>query len=83
MPMCCIRWYVWQFECKLHEAEVTDPGSYRNLREFFTRRLRPGARPMHATQPLVSPADGTVLYCGVVDNDSLEQIKGKYMYHQK
>ena len=36
--------------------------SYRTVDEFFTRRLRPGARPVDADpEHLISPADGCVL----------------------
>ena len=42
------------FDCKLDEAEVGDLKQYKNLREFFTRKLRPGARQVHDRLPLVS-----------------------------
>ena len=41
------------FDCKLHEAEVTDLTEYRNLRQFFTRKLRRGVRHVHGRLPLV------------------------------
>ncbi len=46
-------------------AEAERPvESYRTLDDFFTRRLKPGARPIdRAPSHLVSPADGRVLAC--------------------
>jgi phosphatidylserine decarboxylase len=51
--------------------------SYRTFREFFTRRLAPGARPL-PDDPLavVSPADGTVVSAGAVEDGTLLQAKG-------
>jgi phosphatidylserine decarboxylase len=50
---------------------------YAGLDEFFTRRLRPGARPIDQNPTAVtSPADGTVVECGVVSAGKLIQAKG-------
>jgi phosphatidylserine decarboxylase len=50
---------------------------YSGFDEFFTRKLRPEARPVD-TQPgsVVSPADGTVVECGVITAGKLLQAKG-------
>lgn len=50
---------------------------YAGFDEFFTRRLKPGARPV-ADQPngIVSPADGVVVECGVATEGQLIQAKG-------
>lgn len=51
---------------------------YKSLKEFFTRRLRPGARPI-APGPgaIVSPVDGTVSQMGDIQKGTLIQAKGK------
>lgn len=49
--------------------------SYRSIGEFFTRRLRPGARPMGTG--LVSPVDGTLRSSAAVQEGHLEQVKGQ------
>ncbi len=49
---------------------------YASLNAFFTRRLRPGLRPI-ATQAIVSPADSGVGACGPVVGDTLVQAKGR------
>jgi len=50
---------------------------YARVDDFFTRRLRPGARTIDsAINSVVSPADGTVVESGLVANGQLLQVKG-------
>lgn len=59
-------------------AEAEKPlGDYAGFDEFFTRRLRTGARPI-ADEPgsIVSPADGIVVECGRATAGKLIQAKG-------
>ncbi len=49
--------YVWLFGCKLDEAAIRDLKHYRNLGEFFRRRLRPGSRPLDTHHCLVNWLD--------------------------
>jgi phosphatidylserine decarboxylase len=50
---------------------------YEGFDEFFTRKLRPGARPIDdAAGRVVSPADGTVVECGLAAAGKLIQAKG-------
>ena len=60
----------------LDEAEKP-LGDYADFDELFTRRLRPGARPI-ADEPggIVSPADGIVVECGLATAGKLIQAKG-------
>ena len=52
---------------------------YQGFDDFFTRRLRPGARPIDAGHDsVVSPADGTVVDCGTVSAGQLIQAKGVF-----
>jgi len=61
-------------------SEAEKPLSeYQGFDDFFTRRLRPGARPIDAGQDaVVSPADGTVVDCGTVTAGRLIQAKGVF-----
>lgn len=68
--------YAKTYGCKIDEAEVEDLTQYQTLGEFFRRSLKPGLRPIHAGNCVVSPADGTVLHFGKVDNGLVEQVKG-------
>jgi phosphatidylserine decarboxylase len=59
-------------------AEAEKPlADYAGFDDFFTRRLRPGARPIDdAPGRVVSPADGTVVECGLVTAGKMIQAKG-------
>lgn len=59
-------------------SEAEKPLSeYAGVDEFFTRRLRPGARPIdQQAGRVISPADGTVVECGLVSAGTLIQAKG-------
>ena len=73
-----IQCYSLYFGCNLEEAEVTDLKSYKNLGEFFRRSLKPGLRPIESdsAHEVVSPADGTVVHFGKIDDERIEQVKG-------
>eukprot|EP01132_Coremiostelium_polycephalum_P003793 gene3793-4721_t len=63
------------FGVKLDEVEKPLQ-SYTSMADFFSRRLKPNARVIDQKAGMVSPVDGTVIYFGRVDKDSLEQVKG-------
>lgn len=67
--------YSWLFGCNLDEITPEDLTLYPSLGVFFYRKLKPGARPI-AQSPLVSPADGTLLHFGTIENAQVEQVKG-------
>lgn len=61
----------------MHEALQPDPFTYESFNAFFTRELRPGARPIAAdAHALVSPVDGTVSQLGRTNAGALLQAKG-------
>ncbi len=64
-----------QYGIDLDEAEKPIE-AYSGLQEFFTRRLRAGARPIAAgADVVVSPADGTVVEVGTVHQGMLLDAK--------
>ena len=68
--------YAWVFGCNLDELAEPDLRKYTSLGDFFYRQLQPSARPI-AQSILVSPADGTVLHFGSInDHRAVEQVKG-------
>jgi len=69
------RAYARIFGAKLDEVELPLT-SYGSINMFFTRRLKPGLRPI-AANAIVSPVDGTVGAYGPVDDDVLVQAKGR------
>ena len=70
-----IRWFVKRYQVNMQEAENPDPASYRTFNEFFTRPLKPGARPMAAAD-LICPIDGAVSQFGRIHRDRIFQAKG-------
>lgn len=60
-------------------AEAEKPlDEYRTFGEFFTRRLKPGTRPIAPGDDVpVSPVDGTVSQAGVGEAGLLVQAKGR------
>lgn len=69
--------YARAYRVDLDEAVVPREG-FRSFNEFFTRRLREGARPIDAEAgALVSPADGRFDDAGPVDQGRRFFIKGR------
>jgi phosphatidylserine decarboxylase len=63
----------------LAEAANPDPFSYPSFNAFFTRALRPGARPLAGDErDLVAPVDGTMSQLGTVRDGQLLQAKGMH-----
>ncbi|MFC5704485.1 archaetidylserine decarboxylase [Cohnella faecalis] len=51
---------------------------YGSLNEFFTRRLKPGRRPIDdSSEAIVSPVDALITACGTIEDGMLLQIKGQ------
>nr|XP_015221381.1 PREDICTED: phosphatidylserine decarboxylase proenzyme isoform X1 [Lepisosteus oculatus] len=68
--------YIWTFGVDMKEAAVEDLHHYRNLSEFFRRKLKPQARPVCDSHCVISPSDGKILHFGRVKNCEVEQVKG-------
>ncbi len=70
-----IRIYCRFYNVNLEEAEYPIT-QYKNLAQFFTRNLKPNARPIGSG--IVSPVDGTLRNAGKIESEQLPQIKGKH-----
>ncbi|XP_043095330.1 phosphatidylserine decarboxylase proenzyme, mitochondrial isoform X2 [Puntigrus tetrazona] len=70
------RLYIWTFGVNMKEAAIEDLQHYRNLGEFFRRKLKPQVRPVCDSHCVISPADGKILHFGRVKNCEVEQVKG-------
>lgn len=71
-----IRWFVGRYGVDMAEAAEPDIAAYASFNEFFTRALRPGARPL-ATSDLLCPVDGAISQFGAIDGDQIYQAKGQ------
>jgi phosphatidylserine decarboxylase len=70
-----IRWFVKRYQVNMDEALNPDPASFRSFNEFFTRSLKPGARPMQDAT-FVCPVDGAISQCGDIAAGQIFQAKG-------
>ena len=72
-----IGWFARRYEVDLREAEHNRLENYASLNKFFTRRLKPGARPIAGDErTLISPVDGCLTQFGSADDGELIQAKG-------
>lgn len=73
-----IRWFVRRYGVDLGVVPDPAPESYPHFNAFFTRELKPGARPLEAgPRAVVSPADGTLAAMGAIDGGRVFQAKGR------
>ena len=70
-----IRWFVGRYNVNMAEAANPDIASYTSFNDFFTRALKPGARPM-AQADLICPVDGAISQFGPIAKDQVFQAKG-------
>ncbi|MBX3619908.1 MAG: phosphatidylserine decarboxylase [Rhizobacter sp.] len=70
-----IEWFVRRYQVDMSEAANPDIASYPSFNEFFTRALKPGARPI-AQADLICPVDGAISQFGPIERDQIFQAKG-------
>jgi phosphatidylserine decarboxylase len=75
MSTAAIRWFVGRYGVDMSEAANPDITAYASFNDFFTRELKPGARPM-ASADWVSPVDGAISQFGLIVGDQVFQAKG-------
>ncbi len=72
-----VKWFAKHYEINVNEAELP-LSDYRTVGEFFTRRLKTGARAIDRRPGVaVSPADGHILNSGRLSEGRLIQAKGR------
>jgi phosphatidylserine decarboxylase len=72
-----IRRFIARYGVDMSEAANPDIASYASFNDFFTRALRPGARPLSKAD-LICPVDGAVSQFGAIDSDQIFQAKGHH-----
>ncbi|HEX5046688.1 MAG TPA: archaetidylserine decarboxylase [Gammaproteobacteria bacterium] len=72
-----IRGFARGYRVDMADAELADLAAFASFNEFFTRALKPGARPIVGDEAtVVAPADGVITEHGVLDGEHLLQAKG-------
>ncbi len=72
-----IRWFVGRYGVNMGEAANPDIASYASFNEFFTRPLKPDARPL-APADFICPVDGAISQFGAIERDQIFQAKGHH-----
>lgn len=72
-----IRWFARKFNVEMRDAINPDLNSYATFNTFFTRPLKPEARPVtQEVDGIASPADGRISAVGNVTDARVFQAKG-------
>ncbi|MEJ2442911.1 MAG: archaetidylserine decarboxylase [Exilibacterium sp.] len=72
------HWFVKRYKVDMSEASEQDFRAYKNFNDFFTRALKPDARPICADPDTIAcPADGTVSQLGDIEYGRIFQAKGQ------
>jgi phosphatidylserine decarboxylase len=72
-----VRWFVRHYGVDMSEAAQPEIAAYPTFNEFFTRALKPGARPLAASD-LVCPVDGAISRFGAMDGNRILQAKNHH-----
>ena len=70
-----IRRFVARYQVDMAEAAEPRIEAYASFNDFFTRALKPGARPL-AQADLLCPVDGAISQFGRIDHGQVFQAKG-------
>jgi phosphatidylserine decarboxylase len=69
--------FVRRYRVDMNEAAEPDIAAYASFNDFFTRALKPGARPL-GEAPWLSPVDGAISQLGPIERDQIFQAKGHH-----
>lgn len=72
-----IRRFIRRYGVNMAEAAEADPAAYPSFNAFFTRALKPGARPL-ARADWICPVDGAISQFGRIDAGRIFQAKGHH-----
>ncbi len=72
-----IGWFVKRYQVNMAEAANPDIASYSSFNDFFTRPLKPNARPL-AKADFICPVDGAISQFGNIEKDQIFQAKGHH-----
>lgn len=72
-----INKFIKKYNVDMSDAIITDPMQYPDFNSFFTRHLKPSARPIvTGSHEIACPVDGSVSQLGIINNDRIFQAKG-------
>ncbi|WP_428087537.1 archaetidylserine decarboxylase [Candidatus Thioglobus sp.] len=71
------HWFVKSYGVNLSEAQRERVEEYTSFNDFFTRALKPNARPI-ASSAIICPVDGAVSQAGKISHATIFQAKNHY-----
>ena len=72
-----IKNFAAKYQINMAEALEENPLAYKSFNDFFTRALKPNARPIASdSKAIISPADGAISQIGAITADKIFQAKG-------
>lgn len=70
--------FIGMYDVDMSQAQNENERDYKCFNEFFTRPLKPEARPIaEGSNTIISPVDGTVSEVGRINNGQIFQAKGR------
>ncbi|WP_339843329.1 archaetidylserine decarboxylase [uncultured Halopseudomonas sp.] len=73
-----IGWFAKRYQVDMTEAVQEDLTAYPCFNDFFTRKLKDGARPLDpAADSILCPADGAISQLGAIEHGRIFQAKGQ------
>ena len=74
------RWFINKHQVNLAEAESDSISDYAHFNDFFTRALKPQARPISESL-IISPVDGVVSQAGQIkDSQNLTSQRSSFFF---
>jgi phosphatidylserine decarboxylase len=71
------RWFIRHYHVDMSEALESDPDAYPDFNSFFTRALRPQARPVvQDTGQICCPDDGLISQLGDIQGLQIFRLRG-------
>ncbi len=72
-----IKNFAAKYQVNMADALEENPLAYKSFNDFFTRALKPNARPIATdSKAIISPADGAISQIGAITADKIFQAKG-------
>ncbi|GAA0694215.1 hypothetical protein GCM10009104_22020 [Marinobacterium maritimum] len=72
-----INWFRKRYQVDMSQALEPNPEAYEHFNAFFTRALKPDARPLDNSEgAILSPADGAISQLGPIEHGRIFQAKG-------
>ncbi len=73
-----INRFIKYYQIDMTSAQYVEINHYATFNQFFTRALKPIARPLAESAEIISPVDGEISQIGQIKEGQLLQAKGHY-----